>query len=48
MRKKMRSSLVGTALILCTFVGLETLSNKLNKQEPNRQWKRSKTKTPQM
>lgn len=34
MRKKIIASLVGTALILCTFVGLETLSNKLNKQEP--------------
>lgn len=34
MRKKVIASLVGTALILCTFVGLETLSNKLNKQEP--------------
>ena len=34
MRKKIIASLGGTALILCTFVGLETLSDKLNKQEP--------------
>ena len=34
MRKKIIASLAGTILILCAFVGLETLSDKLNKQEP--------------